>query len=91
MIKKKEIVTHVAEVTSLKKYQAREALEATLAFMHERLSDGEEVQVPPLGKLRVILQNEGTPREKTVYRLILSKPKDGDDETVPEPETVAED
>jgi len=75
MIKKKEIVEHVAGTTELNKRQAREALEASLSFMHANLKDGQELQIPPLGKVRVIIQNDGTSREKTVYRLILQKPK----------------
>ena len=76
MIKKKEIVEHVAQTTELNKRQAREALEASLAFLHSTLESGEEVQIPPLGKIRVVVQNDGTSRQKTVYRLILQKPKD---------------
>ncbi len=75
MIKKKEIVEHVAETTELNKRQAREGLETALAFLHAQLKAGEEVQIPPLGKIRVVVQNDGTSREKTVYRLILQKPK----------------
>ena len=84
MIKKKEIVEHVASTTDLKKREVREALEGVLSFLHERLLDGEEVQVPPLGKVRVVVQNDGTTRQKTVYRLILQKPK-------PEPDTASND
>ena len=80
MIKKKEIVEHVAETTELNKRGARDALEATLGFIHARLSDGEEVQIPPLGKIRVVVQNDGTSRQKTVYRLILQKPKTEQDD-----------
>ncbi len=75
MIKKKEIVEHIAETTELNKRQARIALEASFEFMHAQLSEGVEVQAPPLGKVRVVTQNEGTTRQKTVYRLILQKPK----------------
>lgn len=90
MIKKKEIVEHVAQSTELNKRQAREALEASLAFLHERLSNGEEVQIPPLGKVRVVVQNDGTSRQKTVYRLILQKPKN-DVEVEPATEEVVAD
>lgn len=89
MIKKKEIVERVAEVTPFNKREAREVLEATLAFLHESLSEGQEVQIPPLGKIRVVVQNDGTSREKTVYRLILQKPKLDDEANVVEIESVA--
>ena len=79
MIKKKEIVEHVAETTELNKRQAREGLEASLSFLHTQLKAGEEIQIPPLGKIRVVVQNDGTSREKTVYRLNLQKPKPAED------------
>lgn len=85
VIKKKDIVESVAQTTSLKKYQAREGLEAALGYIHEQLEGGEEVQIPPLGKIRIVTQNEGTPREKIVYRLVLTKPKR---EADPEAETI---
>lgn len=92
MIKKKQIVEHVSSETHLNKRDAREALENALSFIHERLSDGEEVQIPPLGKIKVITQNEGTTRQKIVYRLILSKAKDGEtdqeDDASPDDEAV---
>lgn len=88
MIKKKEIVEHVAETTSYNKREAREVLEATLAFLHETLAAGQEVQIPPLGKIRVVVQNDGTSREKTVYRLILQKPKPEGDAEIVEVETA---
>lgn len=76
MIKKKDIVEHVAATTPLKKFQAREALEAALGFMREKIEAGEDVQIPPLGKVRVIVQNEGTPKEKVVFRLVPTKRTD---------------
>jgi len=79
MIKKKEIVEQIADKTELNKRQARIGLEACLEFLHESLSNGDEVQIPPLGKIRVVIQNEGTERQKTVYRLILQKQKTDDD------------
>lgn len=90
MIKKKDIVEHVAATTQLKKFQAREALEATLGFLRQSIEAGQEVQIPPLGKVRVIVQNEGTPKEKIVYRLVPTKGKGADapnaGETEPAPD-----
>ncbi len=90
MIKKKEIVEHVAGTTELNKRQAREGLEAALSFMHANLKEGQELQIPPLGKVRVVIQNDGTSREKTVYRLILQKPK-SDQVDGAEAETTSQD
>jgi len=90
MIEKKEIVEHVAETTELNKRQAREGLEASLTFLHDRLSDGQEIQIPPLGKIRIVTQNEGTSREKTVYRLILQKPKTEEEAALASEDTVAD-
>lgn len=88
MIKKKEIVAHVAETTELNKRQARIALESALAFMHAQLTDEVELQVPPLGKVRVVTQNEGTSRQKTAYKLVLQKAKS--EETSEDPADIPE-
>ena len=79
MIKKKDIVEHISQTSELNKRQARIGLETGLQYIHERLSNGEDVQIPPLGKLRVVIKNEGTEREKTIFRLNLQKPRPLDD------------
>lgn len=78
MIKKKDIYAHVAEATGQRKRDVREITDALLAYMHQTLSEGEDIQCPPLGKIKIVTQKAGTEKEKKVYRLSLTSPKVGD-------------
>lgn len=81
MIKKKELYEHVTLATGLRKREVREATDTLFAHMRAQLLAGEEIQCPPLGKIRIIVQNEGTERERSIYRLVLSKDQaDSDDD-----------
>jgi len=75
MIKKKEIYAQVAETTGLKKRDVRLVTDALLAYLHEQLKAGEDIQCPPLGKISGVTQKPGTEKEKRVYRLSLTKEK----------------
>ena len=44
--------------TDVKKRDAKPAIEAALAVLGEALSGGEEVNLPPLGKVRVVRARE---------------------------------
>jgi DNA-binding protein HU-alpha len=76
---KKVILEQVAAKTGLKGRDVRLAVDATLAAIREQLLAGNDVRVPPLGKLKV---KERTPKEaaegeaKTVYRLNLADDKE---------------
>ncbi|MBD3765676.1 MAG: HU family DNA-binding protein [Rhodobacterales bacterium] len=50
---KKEFVDRVAAASGAKKKLAREIVEATLAALGDALSKGEDVVLPPLGRMRV--------------------------------------
>lgn len=75
LIRKKDIYDNVTVATGLRKREVREAVDATLAFLFDQLSEGREVQAPPLGKFRVIIRGEGE-TEKRTYKLNLAKPSD---------------
>lgn len=82
-IKKKDVYDHVTVATGLRKREVREAVDATLAYLHTCLSDGRDLQLPPLGKVRVIERGKGA-KANTHYKLVLQKPKE-DDGSDPEP------
>jgi len=74
LIKKKDIYDHVTVATGLRKREVREAIDATFAYLFECLSDGKDVQCPPMGKIRAI--NKGDEDDvKMIYKLNLQKPK----------------
>lgn len=54
MLKKPEFLERVMTRTDVKKSQAKPAIEAALATLAEALMNGEELQLPPMGKLKVV-------------------------------------
>lgn len=77
-IRKKQIYDHVTVATGLRKREVRESVDATLAYFHQMLSEGHDLQIPPLGKVRVIERDKGE-NAKLIYKLQLQKPKKDDD------------
>nr|WP_323779645.1 HU family DNA-binding protein [Amylibacter sp.] len=75
-IRKKDIYDHVTVTTGLRKREVREAVDATLAYFHKCLSDGHDLQVPPLGKIRSISRGEGE-NTKLIHKVMLQNPKSG--------------
>ena len=60
VVKKKEMIARVAESSGIKRSDAKKVLEATLKELGDALQSGEELNLPPLGKLSVTRQREGT-------------------------------
>ncbi|MFO8128065.1 HU family DNA-binding protein [Yoonia sp.] len=54
LIKKPELLEEVVARTGLKKRDVKPAVEAALAVLGDALREGAEVNMPPLGKLRVV-------------------------------------
>jgi DNA-binding protein HU-alpha len=52
-LKKQEIVARVADLSGAKRKDVKVILEATLQVLGEALSKGEELNLPPLGKVKV--------------------------------------
>ncbi|WP_157888273.1 HU family DNA-binding protein [Neptunicoccus sediminis] len=73
-IRKKDIYNHVTVTTGLRKREVREAVDATLAYFHKCLSEGHDLQVPPLGKIRSIARGEGE-NAKLIHKVMLQNPK----------------
>ncbi len=53
-LKKPEFLERVIARTDVKKRDAKPAIETALAVLGEALAAGEDVNLPPLGKLRVV-------------------------------------
>ena len=54
MLKKPAFLDRVMARTDVKKRDAKPAIEAAMAVLAEALADGEDINLPPLGKLRVV-------------------------------------
>lgn len=67
-MKKPELVDMVVERTGLKKKDVKPAIEAALAILGETISRGRELNMQPLGKLRI-----NRTQEKSNGRIIVCK------------------
>ncbi|SFS13284.1 HU family DNA-binding protein [Yoonia litorea] len=54
LMKKPDLLDAVVARTNLKKRDVKPAVEAALALIGDALRNGEEVNLPPLGKMRVV-------------------------------------
>lgn len=68
-MRKPELIERVVLRSGIKKRDAKPAVEAALAVLGEALSEGEVLQLPPLGKLRVTRTVEQDEGEVLVCRL----------------------
>lgn len=76
MIKKPEFLDRAVERTDVKKREAKPAIEAALAVPPVSLINGEELNLPPMGKLRVVKSKDVGEGAK-VLTLKLRTMKDG--------------
>lgn len=76
MLKKPEFIDRAVERTEVKKRDAKPAIEAALAVLAEALLNGEELNLPPMGKLRVVKSKDLGEGAK-VMTLKLRTMKDG--------------
>lgn len=76
MIKKPEFIDRAVGRTDVKKRDAKPAIEAALAVLAEALSNGEELNLPPMGKMRVVKSKDLGEGAK-VLTLKLRTMKDG--------------
>ncbi len=74
LIKKPELLDEVVLRTNLKKRDVKPAVEAALAVLGDALRDGSEVNIPPLGKLRVV-KSKTLENGAAVMTLKLRTPK----------------
>ena len=72
IIKKKNIYDHVSVATGLRKRDVREAVDSMLEYMHMCLSDGKDMQMPPLGKIKSI-QRGTDDNIKMHHKVVLKK------------------
>lgn len=76
VVKKPEFLDRAVERTEVKKRDAKPAIEAALAVLAEALIKGEELNLPPMGKLRVVKSKDVGEGAK-VLTLKLRTMKDG--------------
>ena len=87
VLRKKDLFDQVVTRTALKKRDVKPAVEAALALIADSLQAGKEVNLPPLGKIRVVKTKEGN-GGATVATLKLRSPRNA---SAPGNSGVAED
>lgn len=75
LFKKPELLDEVVLRTNVKKRDVKPVVEAALAVLGDALRDGAEINVPPLGKLRVV-KSKALDGGAEVLTLKLRTPKD---------------
>lgn len=73
-LKKSDLLDQIVARTNLKKRDVKPAVEAALALMGDALRDGNELNLPPLGKLRVV-KSKDLDGGASVVTLKLRTPK----------------
>lgn len=69
-MKKADLLAAVIAETGMKPAQVRKVMDSVLGTLKTTLEAGEDVQAPPLGRVRVIKSGEGA-TARTVYRVVL--------------------
>lgn len=72
-MKKKDFIDRVAEASGVKRGEAKKAVEATLKELGDALQRGEELNLPPLGKVTVKRQQDAGGAHVIVAKLRRSK------------------
>ncbi|MEX0283768.1 MAG: HU family DNA-binding protein [Paracoccaceae bacterium] len=67
-LKKKELIEDVVARSGIKKKDAKPVVEAMLGILGEALADGRELNLQPLGKLRI-----NRSEEHAGYRIVVCK------------------
>lgn len=86
-VKKPEFLERVLEKTDVKRRDAKPAIEAALAELATILMAGDEVNIPPLGKLKVVKSKE-VGEGAQVLTLKLRTMKDGAGQSAAKEETA---
>lgn len=72
ILKKKDFLDRAIERSGVRKADAKAAVEATLAVLAEALSKGEELVLPPLGKIKVAREKANPKGRILMLRLQLT-------------------
>ncbi|MDV4167772.1 HU family DNA-binding protein [Rhodovulum sp. FJ3] len=73
VMRKRDLIDRVVEQSGVKKKDAKPAIEAALAILGEALSNEEQLNLPPLGKVMVNRKKELDNGEVLVVKLRRSK------------------
>ena len=78
-IKKKDFVEQVAAAAGAKKGEARSVVDAALAIIADRVLAGDELNLPPLGKLRLMKEKDTGKARIATLRLQVAPGEEASD------------
>lgn len=86
VLKKKELIDRVVERSGIKKKDAKPVVEAMLAVLGEAINRGDELNLRPLGKVKVTRRKEAPNADVMVckVRQPTGNPSGGSDSGTPE-------
>lgn len=84
-LKKKELIDLVVARAGVKKRDAKPAVEAALAILGEAIAEGRELNLPPLGKLRINRAEDKANGRVTICKLRQNKAPKAAKEPLAEP------
>jgi DNA-binding protein HU-alpha len=83
MLKKQELVERIVKASGAKKKDVKLIVDATLGVLGDALSAGEELNLPPLGKMKVNRQRDEGNVEVLILKLRRGGGKAGGGNTTP--------
>ncbi|TDL84104.1 DNA-binding protein [Palleronia sediminis] len=84
-LKKKDLIDRVVAASGAKKKDAKPVVEATLAVLGQALSDGEQLNLQPFGKLRIQRRKDMPNGQALTLKLRRSAPSRNVTEALAEP------
>lgn len=73
VLKKKDFIDRAVARSQVKKADARAAIDAALSTLAEALAEGNEVILPPLGRLKTTRVKDGPKGKQLLLKLSLPK------------------
>lgn len=86
VVKKKDFVDRIVTRAGLRKADARAAIDATLSALAEALERGEDLVLPPLGRVKVTREKAGPKGKQLILKLSLPKNEENASQGLAEPE-----
>ncbi len=84
-LRKKELIDSVVARSGIKKKDAKPAIEAMLAILGETIAEGRELQLPPMGKLKI-----NRTKQLAKARVVVCKLRQSNNSQTPSSDPVAD-
>ena len=82
VIKRKEFFERIAESSGARKGEVRKVAAATLEAISLALQAGEDLNIPPLGRIKLIKERQTAQRQALTVRIVLNAGQGEDNEAL---------